>query len=142
MIRNGIILAALLFAALSEAGDRKPVTSADKVKATATASKPDADGKQTVTITLDIEKDVILAANPVNHNHGFLDDTKLVVKITAKEQVQVDLKYPPGKTRRDADDRYDIYEGVVKIHANVVRTKGDASPLDVSIRVHGWLPHV
>ncbi len=40
-------------------------TSADVVKATATADKPDADGKQTVTITLNIEKPWHLYANPV-----------------------------------------------------------------------------
>jgi hypothetical protein len=103
------------------------------VKATATATKPDADGKQTVTITLDIEKGFYLFANPVNHE--FLEEAKLTVKVTGMEKVKFDVKYPAGKTTGPKDLRFDIYEGVVKIDAKVVRTNGDTSPLTIQVRI-------
>jgi DsbC/DsbD-like thiol-disulfide interchange protein len=118
-----------------EAGDRK---SDSKVKANAKASKANEKGEQTVTITLDIEKGWHLYANPVNHNKEFLDAAKTKVAITAKEKLQsVSVKYPVGKTHVDKDtkDKYDIYEGVVKIEATVKRAAGDTSPLEVTIAV-------
>jgi hypothetical protein len=104
------------------------------VKATATADKPDADGKQTVTVTLDIEKPWHLYANPVNNDE--LDNAKTVVTVNAKvkpEAVKVD--YPAGKVHADKDGKYDIYEGKVTIKAHVKRAKGDSSPLEVSIKL-------
>ena len=127
-----MIVAAMLFARV-EAGNRK--TSADVVKINATATKPDVNGKQTVTITLDIQKGWWMYANPVNHNNEFLDGDQVTVKLAAKEKTQVDVKYPAGKTRRERKEIFDIYEGAVKIEANVVRTKGDTSPLEISIYV-------
>jgi hypothetical protein len=136
--RCGGILTGLAFfaAALSwhaEAGGGKLEKSDSKVKATATATKAGADGKQTVTITLDVVKGWHLYANPVNNE--ILDDNRTTVKIAAKEKVKVDVKYPAGKTIADKKEKYDIYEGVVKIQAYVVRTMGDTSPLEINIAV-------
>ena len=118
----------------AEAGG-KLEKSDSKVKATATATKPGADGKQTVTITLDVTKGWHLYANPVNHNNDFLNGNKTVVKISAKEKVNVNVKYPAGKTKVDDKEKYDVYTGVVKIQADVVRTMGDSSPLEINITV-------
>ena len=107
-----------------------------KVKATATATKPDVDGKQTVTITLEIEKGFWLFANPVNHD--LLEDAETKVKVTAKEKLKAYVKYPAGTRKKDGRYSYDIYEGVVKIEAHVVRTKGDSSPLNVNVTVHAF----
>ena len=137
----GLTLIGLLFAS-AEAGERKVPNSADKVKATATATKPDADGKQTVTITLEIEKGWCIYANPVNHNHEFLDPYRVRVKIKAMNKIKGDVKYPAGTTRRDGDERFNIHEGVVTFRADVIRAKNDVSPLEITINVQGYSAEV
>jgi DsbC/DsbD-like thiol-disulfide interchange protein len=106
-----------------------------KVKAAATATKAGADGKQTVTITLDIEKGWHLYANPVNHNNDFLDSNQTTVKVAAKGKVKFAVKYPVGKTKIDKKEKYDVYEGRIKIQAEVLRTQGDTSPLEILVGV-------
>src|SRR5262245_52409571 len=108
----------------------EPHRSASKVKVTATATKPDADGKQTVTITLDIAKGWFLYANPVNNE--FLESAEVRVRVKAKESVKTTVKYPTGSVYsfgKDKEEQFNQYEGVVKIQADVVRTKGDTGPL-------------
>ena len=108
--------------------------SENQVKASAEASKIDAKGTQTVTITLDIAKGWHLYANPVNHE--FLEGGQTTVKIAAKEKPSsVKIKYPAGKTIVDKKEKYDIYEGVVKIEATVKRAANDTSPLEISVAV-------
>src|SRR5262249_15018127 len=104
------------------------------VKATATADKPDADGKQTVTINLDIDKNWHLYANPVGNDE--LTSVQTVVTVGSKvkpEDVKID--YPPGKLHKDKDGSYNIYEGKVAIKAHVKRAKGDSGPLEVNIKL-------
>src|SRR5262245_20811047 len=128
----GILFAfvAATFAWQADAGG-KTGKSDTKVKATATATKAGADGKQTVTITLNIEKGWHLYANPVNHNKEFLDQNRTVVKIGAKEKLKsVKVTYPEGKLKTQDEDKYDVYTDVVKIEAEVVRARGDTSPLE------------
>jgi hypothetical protein len=137
-MQASLILTGIFLVAQGQPGDPKPPTAADKVKVTATATRPDADGNQAVTITLQIEKGSSIYANPVNHNNEFLDANKLSVKIVAKEQIHYALKYPLGKTRRDGMDKYDIYENTVIIQAQVTRAKNDVSPLQVRIRFLGY----
>jgi len=130
-----VVGVALLFAATSpdiRAGGRGLDS---KVKASATATKPDADAKQIVTITLEIDKGVYLYANPVRHE--FLEGYELKVKATAKENVKLAVKYPEGKTRAVVRESFDIYEGIVKIEAQVIRTIGDESPLTVHVAIRG-----
>jgi DsbC/DsbD-like thiol-disulfide interchange protein len=107
-----------------------------QVKATASATKIDDKGTQTVTITLDIAKGWHLYANPVNHNKGFLDPAATKVTIAAKvKPTAVKVKYPAGKTIVDMKNEYDTFEGKVQIQATVTRATGDTSPLEITIAV-------
>ncbi len=105
------------------------------VKAEAKADKPDADGKQTVTITLDIERPWHLYANPVDNED--LASAKTDVAIRAKDKTEgVKIEYPKGKVIVDAAvGNYKVYEGKITIKATLKRTKGDDSPLEVSIKL-------
>ena len=85
-----------LLAGLALAGSAVVQTSDTKVLATAKATKPAADGKQTVTITLAVEKGWYIYANPINNNTGYEgNETKTTIK--AKEKVKATFKYPAGK---------------------------------------------
>ena len=133
----GILIAVLATTAAWQAQAGSKLGKSDtKVKATATATKAGADGKQVVTITLDIEKGWHLYANPVNHNNDFLDANQTVVKIAAKDKLgDVKVMYPAGKTKIDKKEKYNIYEGTTKIVASVVRVMGDTSPLQITVEV-------
>ena len=128
-------LIAVIVACHVEAGGGKLEKSDSKVKASVTASKLGADGKQTVTITLDVAKGWHLYANPVNHNNEFLDGNQTTVKIASKEKVNFKVMYPVGKTKIDKKEKYDVYEGTVKIEATVMRARGDTGPLQINIEV-------
>jgi DsbC/DsbD-like thiol-disulfide interchange protein len=131
----GLALAGVVLAWHAEAGaeSRK---SDGKVKATASATKIDDKGKQTVTITLDIAKGWHLYANPVNHNNGTLNPAATKLTIAAKvKPAKVEVKYPAGKTHVDKGDTYDIFEGTVKLQAIVTRAADDTSPLEITIAV-------
>lgn len=102
------------------------------VKVDATTDKPDADGKQTVTITLDIENGWHVYANPVENED--LTNAQTVVSISAKSKLEnVKVEYPGGKLQKDRDEKYKIYEGKVAIKAQVKRAKGDNGPLEITI---------
>ncbi len=107
-----------------------------KIKASASASKLGADGKQTVTITLEIEKGWYIYANPMNANTDILDGNETVVAFKIKDKVKASVKYPAGKQKKDGKYEYDIYEGKIVIQAEVQRPAGDAGPLQVSIAVN------
>jgi hypothetical protein len=110
-----------------------------KVKASATASSVGADGKQTVSITLEIDKGWYIYANPVRLK-GY-EDNHTVVTFTAKEKVAATVKYPEGVVKTTTDEKkkevqYRAYEGRVVLQAQLQRTAGDNSPLQVSIGVN------
>jgi DsbC/DsbD-like thiol-disulfide interchange protein len=109
--------------------------SADKVKMTAVADKPAADGTQVITITLDIEKEWHLYANPVGSDMLATAATKITVAQGKDELKDVKIDYPKGKFVKDADvgDHY-TYEGKVEIKATVKRPSG-AGPLTVSVKM-------
>jgi DsbC/DsbD-like thiol-disulfide interchange protein len=107
-----------------------------KIKATATTSKLGADGKQTVTITLEIEQPWYIYANPMNANTDVFDGNQTVVSVKAKDKVKASVKYPAGKQKKDGKYEYDIYEGKIVIQAEVQRAVGDAGPLQISIAVN------
>jgi len=104
------------------------------VKVTAKADKPDADGKQIVTITMNVDKDWHTYANPPGLED--LENSQTVVEISAKTKPEsVKLDYPKGKVRKDeVVGDYRIYEGKVEIKATVQRAKGDAGPLEVKVK--------
>src|SRR4051794_10859012 len=85
------------------------------VKASAKASKPDDEGNQTVTITLDVtDKRYHLYANPVGNDS--LKPTQTTVRFTSKLEGDAKVEYPPGKPVKDEDvGNYKTYEGTVTI---------------------------
>jgi hypothetical protein len=137
--RRGIGLLALLLPAILICNTGTVLAQAKKsdavVKATAKADKPDADGEQTVTITLDIEKPWHLYANPVGNED--LANAQTTVTISAKAKPEdVKIDYPVGKVKKDSIvGDYKVYEGKVAIKARVKRAKDDTSPLKVTIKL-------
>lgn len=103
------------------------------VKVTATATPPDGNGVQTVTIALDHEKGWHTYANPVGNKD--LDGTQTTVKLTAKGAVEVVKEsYAKGKLEEDkiVGDYY-VYEDKVVLTFQVKRAAGDASPLEAAL---------
>jgi hypothetical protein len=136
-IRLGIVGLCLFSAVIlrpTATAAQKGKTSEAVVKVTATADKPDADGKQAVTITLDVEKDWHTYANPVGPED--LEDAKTVVTITSKNKLEdVKIDYPKGRLHKDSVvGDYSIYVGKVTIKATVQRAKSDTAPLQVSVK--------
>ena len=110
-------------------------TSAGKVKAKAESAGPNASGKQTITLTLDIDKGWHLHANPVKNETFEPNKTVVEVKGTVKPQ-SVTVKYPAGTVRDDGLGKYMAYEGRVTIPVEVQRAAGDTGPLQVVISVN------
>jgi DsbC/DsbD-like thiol-disulfide interchange protein len=105
-----------------------------KVKATAKADKPDADGKQVVTLTLTIEKGWHLYANPVGLED--LESSKTTVTVSAKvKPEEVKIEYPAGKSIKDAVGEYKVYEDKAEIKIIVRRAKDDTSPLELAVKL-------
>ncbi len=129
----GILVLAGLAFTTQLAGAAK---SDEKIKVTATADKPSADGKQVVTINLDVEKGWHAYANPISDKDFPGVPTTVTISASQKpEKVTVD--YPKGKATTDplTKDTYFTYEGKAVIKATVQRAKGDTSPLQVSVKV-------
>jgi len=140
---RGLIAAGLLLgaAALLTFGDRGlPAADAGAkqksfTKVSATATKPDADGKQVVTVTMTIEGPWYAYANPVGLED--LEGAQTTVTIASKTGKLEDVKieYPPGKLKKDAVvGSYKIYEDKVAIKGTVRRAKGDTGPLNVTVK--------
>jgi DsbC/DsbD-like thiol-disulfide interchange protein len=129
LVGGALVLAASTLPDL-RAGVKK---SDDKVKVTATATKPDADGKQVVTVTFVIAKGWHIYANPVGNSD--LAETRTVVEIKAAGKPKVEVTYPAGKVIMDKDvGNFRVYEEKVNVQAKVLRSNGDQSPLEVSVR--------
>ncbi len=112
-----------------------PLKSDSVVKATAVAAKLDADGKQTVTLTLAIDPGWHLYANPVGNEDLASVQTNVKVKGAAELQ-NVKVDYPAGKKVKDATlGDYMVYEDKAVITVNVTRAKGDDSPLELTVKV-------
>ena len=127
-------LAALVLSLAAGAARAEDKTSAGKVKATAKATKPDADGNQTVTITLAVEDSWHLYANPVGND--MLKSAQTAVTFTTKLEGKPEITYPAGKVHPDKDvGDYKIYEGKVVIKAKVRRKKGDTAPLALTVKL-------
>jgi DsbC/DsbD-like thiol-disulfide interchange protein len=126
----GAVTTVASVATVASAGGKKQES---QVKLTATAGKIDAEGRQVVTITMDINPPWHAYANPVKFED--LEAVQTTVKITSAAKLpDVKIKYPPGKLQIDGKDKYYIYEGKVEIQAVVQRTPGDTGPLEVSIK--------
>jgi uncharacterized protein YyaL (SSP411 family) len=104
------------------------------VKTTAEATKPDADGKQVVTVTMIIEPGWHIYANPVGQEDLESVQTKITVSAKAKLD-DVKVEYPEGKVIQDKVlGKYKVYEDKVEIKATVKRKGGDKSPLEVTAK--------
>jgi hypothetical protein len=108
-----------------------------KVTASVTPEKPAADGKQVVTVTLDIEKGWHIYANPPGNDNA----VPTVVQVSSKVKLEdVKVEYPKGKELKDAalDMKVSVYEGKVEIKAMIrrgtVNGQPDAGPLDVTVK--------
>jgi DsbC/DsbD-like thiol-disulfide interchange protein len=140
MVRlNGRLTASCLALAVllagPSAGWAQGEKSDSKVKITAKADKPDADGKQTVTITLEIDKGWHTYANPPGPDDFAGIPTKVTVS-AKKELKSVKIDYPKGTLVKDPKAKdYRVYEGKVTIKATVERAKGDTSPLKVQVKI-------
>lgn len=116
--------------ALSGVGFAQKTT--DKVvKVTAKADKPAANGNQTITVTLTIDKGWHVYANPVINPD--LDSVQTTVTITGVDSAKV--TYPKGKTVADKIvGDYATYEGEVTITAQVARKPGSTAPIEVAVK--------
>ena len=120
----------LAFAAGASAQGKK---SDSVVKATAKAGKAGKDGKQEVTITLEIDPKYHIYANPVGQI-DFEDNQTSVSFATKGKLSSVKVEYPDGTLKKDkVIGDYKIYKGKVQIKA-VVQRSGDA-PLDAVIKI-------
>ncbi len=117
-----------------QAGGKKKVNSADRVKTTVTAAKPDASGQQVITLKLAIEKGWHLYANPVGNEDFEANRTNGTVKSNGKT-VPAKVTYPRGKSRTDSIGTYNVYEGEAIIRAVVNRGDNVSEPLQINIQV-------
>jgi DsbC/DsbD-like thiol-disulfide interchange protein len=96
--------------------------------------KPDVDGKQSITITLDIEKDWHVYANPVKND--IVANGQTEVRVSSKAKLEdVKIVYPSGKAYGEGETKCQVYEGKVTIKAQVKRARGDNGPLEVSVQL-------
>jgi DsbC/DsbD-like thiol-disulfide interchange protein len=101
-----------------------------KVKLTATAEKPGADGKQVITVKMDIDKGWHSYPNP----SGNESCPPTVVKVEGKEAKDVKIEYPPGKLVNDKDlGTYYVWEDSVSIKVTVPRAAAD-SPVKLKVK--------
>ena len=105
-----------------------------KVSAQVKPEKPAADGKQELTVTINIDKGWHLYANPPGQDDFLSSQTEL--KVEAKMPVS-DLKitYPDGKLVIDSIlGRYMVYEDKIVIKASLKRAPGDTGPLELKLK--------
>lgn len=102
------------------------------VRAKVAAGKPDADGKQVLTVTLIMDKDWHTYANPVPKEFPG-EPTMIVVSKAKPEDVTVD--YPKGRLVKDTTvGDYFVYDDTVDIKVTVKRGK-DTGPLELQLKV-------
>jgi uncharacterized protein YyaL (SSP411 family) len=108
------------------------------VVVTAVAPGPDRDGKQVVRVTVAIDKDCYLYANPVGLED--LEAGRLTVSLTAGSKPHpATVAYPPAKAVVDKDiGTYRIYEGNVTINVRLDRPVPAGMPLEVQLRCQGF----
>jgi hypothetical protein len=109
----------------------KKKDSSGKVNVKAVAGKIGADGTQTITLNLMIEKGWYIYANPVGNEDFKGNET--TVKVSSKP-APADAKttYPAGQKY----DTYNVYKEQVMITTVVRRAAGDTAPLQLSIHVN------
>lgn len=135
MVRTGIkLLAVAMLAGLPAHAHAQGIIKSDSVvKVEVDPGKIEND-KQTLTLTLSIEKGFHIYANHIGQTNIALPTEVTISGKTTPQSVKI--SYPPGKLQVDEfqGDHY-IYERKAVIVANVQRAKGDTGPLKAAIRV-------
>jgi thiol:disulfide interchange protein len=134
-VAAGLLVAAAALLGLGVVPADAGAKSKSVTKVTAAATKPDADGKQVVTVTLTIESPWYAYANPVGLED--LEGAQTTVKIASKTGKLADVKieYPAGKLKKDnLVGSYKVYEDKVSIKGTVRRAQGDTGPLEVTVK--------
>jgi uncharacterized protein len=136
LLGGALLLLGALLLALGPTGIRSADAGKEKspTKVTAkAATRPDAQGRQTVLVTLEIDKPWHAYANPVRNE--LLEPNKTVVKIASKggKLEDVQIEYPPGEKMVDGKETFQVYRGKVTITGKVRRGRGDTSPLEVTV---------
>jgi hypothetical protein len=95
----------------------------------------DASGKQTVTVTLVVDKKWHIYANPVKWE-GY-ENLQTTIKVSAGVKLaKVDIQYPAGKQYVDKQlpkEKMMVYEEKTDIPIIVQRAAGDVSPLKLDV---------
>jgi uncharacterized protein len=108
-----------------------------KVSAKVSPEKPPADGKQTLTVTLDIAKGWHVYANPAGNENLI----PTAVQVSAKEKLEdAKIEYPLSKEEKDpaVNESIYVYEKQAEIKITfrrpMVNGQPDAGPLDVVVK--------
>jgi thiol:disulfide interchange protein len=129
----GVLAAVLAGLAAGGPAAAQGTKSDSVVKAEARADKP-VDGKQVVTVTLQIDPKYYLYANPVGNPDYESNQVKVSLSKGKVESFKVD--YPAGTVKKDAVvGDYKVYTGKVVIKAAVQRAKGETGPLELAIKL-------
>lgn len=111
------------------AQDAKARRSDSVVKINVEAGKPDMDGNQILTVTFKIDDSWHIYAHSLPKDFPGVATN---IKLSAGAKIEdVNVNYPEGKLIKEAD--YNAYEGSTPIKVKFRRSKGDDSPLEVSV---------
>jgi DsbC/DsbD-like thiol-disulfide interchange protein len=133
---GSFIIAALLAAGLAASAAAQAKKSESVVRAKVNAGKLDDDGKQTVTITLTMDKDWHTYANPVSKDKEFPGEPTQVTVTGKVKPTEVKTDYPKGRLVKDATvGDYFVYDDTVDIKLTIQRAKGDTGPLEIAVKV-------
>jgi uncharacterized protein YyaL (SSP411 family) len=120
---------------LAQAGAAKKSDAVIQVTAKAEPDQPGADGKQVVSVTLQIDKGWHAYANPPGNEDLVSSQTE--VSVESKTSLKdVKVEYPKGKELKDdvLKITYSVYEDKVTIKATIQRAAGDTGPLEVTVK--------
>src|SRR5947209_5411489 len=134
IVRTGTKLLAYAILAVLPAIAHAQIKKSDSVVKVAVDPGKIENERQTVTLTLAIEKGWHIYANQIGQENLAIPTEVSISGKTKPEAVKV--TYPPGKLEENAfvGDHY-IYEGKVFIEADVQRAKGDTGPLKATIKL-------
>lgn len=129
---SAILLGALalaVFGSESHAQDAKARRSDAVVKVSAQAAAPDGDGKQVLTVTLKVDDQWHIYANSLPKDFPGIPTS---IKVSARSKLEdVKVDYPEDKWVKEGE--YNAFEGTVPIKVTLRRSKGDTSPLEVTV---------
>ncbi|MCS7159838.1 MAG: protein-disulfide reductase DsbD family protein, partial [Gemmatales bacterium] len=103
-----VSLGVIVTCSLAQAQETKP----QPVRITAQLSKPDSQGRQTLTVRLALENGWYIYANPVGASGPIATTVQVNAAVPLRE---VQVEYPQGKTKTVAGETYRIYQDEVEI---------------------------